>query len=52
MKISTKREIVDWVKSFVFAVIIFTFILGGLAASTYVHEFHIQEKYLEVVTND
>lgn len=44
MKISTKREIVDWVKSVVFAVIIWTCFLGGLAASTKVHNWHLMQK--------
>jgi len=50
MKISSfKREIKEWLKAFIFAVLAWSLFLIGLASSTKVHEWHLAEKNAHTV---
>ncbi|MGM9543786.1 MAG: hypothetical protein ACI3T9_02255 [Romboutsia timonensis] len=44
MKNLIKLEALEWTKAIVFAAIIWSCFLGGLAASTRIHEWHLAEK--------
>lgn len=44
MKRSTKNNLIDWLKAFVFAMLVWILFCAGLVISTKVHAWHLAEK--------